>query len=125
MARSQRYYFKDGASFNITGDGTFQTDEMSAGYEAAIVAIAAYDSDEIPVTPSVGTAQINVSPIDGQYHSGTTSGSATIDLTTIGDAATYELPLFTGPMVGAKLTIADSDFATDGIAYIKAFVWRS
>lgn len=122
---AERFFFKDGASFDITGNGTYFTDEMSANYEAAIIAIAAYDSDGVCVTPSVGTAQFNVSPIDGQFHSGTSSGSSTVDLTKIGADASYEMALYSGPMISASITISDSDFATDGIAYIRAYIWRS
>lgn len=122
---AKRYNFltdiTDTSSVKLGTDGTFYTEIQSSGFESAIIVIAAYDSDDNIVTPTAGTATIEVSPIDGQWHSGATSGDNPIDLTQVGASADYTIPLFSGPMIQSRITLSG---VTGTIDHFKSYCWR-
>lgn len=121
----KRCYFQtDDGSEKLTGDGTYLCESMNMEAESSEIFIAAYDSSDNIVTPSAGTATVEVCPIRGQWHSEASDGDNPIDLSLIGETATYDVPLFDGPFYAARIVLADTDFSTDGISYITAFVWR-
>lgn len=118
---SDRFYFKDGASVDLPIDGTFTTGEFPIEYESGYIIVALYDGIGNIVTPSAGTCAVEVSPIKGQWHAGVSAGDSVIDLTLAGATATYGIPLFKGPQINARITLASVAGATSA----KAYIWRA
>lgn len=123
---AEREYFRnESGSTMLSGDGTFYTSMQSADWDNCIVVIAAYDANGDIVTPSAGLAEVEASPIDGQWHKAPSGGANPIDLTLTGADASYSIPYFEGPIVEARIVISGTDVVTDGIDHFKAFCWRS
>lgn len=114
----------DVANIKITANGTYFTETQLLEFQSSVMYIAAYDSSDNIVTPSVGTATFSVETISGQFVSVPSDGDNPVDLTLAGEDSAYNMPLFLGGVRGAKLVLSGADFVTDGIAYFKAYCWR-
>ena len=118
---AKRFYFKESDNIEIGVDGAFYTDYMTAEFESAIVVIAGYDANGDIVAPTAGTATVTVFPIDGQGFTGASDGDNPIDLTLIGENATYNIPLFLGPIERASITLSG---VTGAVDHFIAYMWR-
>lgn len=100
--------------------GVYETENMPLSYETGIVGIAFYDASDNIVTPAGGTAVVEASIMDGQWLAASTGG--TIDATTCGASATYEVPTFVGPVSKGRVTFSGAFGA--GISYCRVVFWR-
>ncbi|MBL4800225.1 MAG: hypothetical protein JKY50_22745 [Oleispira sp.] len=113
---------KDGSNVLPVANGVLVTNEMLnvTSYGTGVFVIAFYDASGDPVTPTAGTITPEASPIDGQWHT-PSSGDATITATAVvAGSAVYAIPVFTGPVIQGRITLAGILGATS----CKAYFWR-
>ena len=104
----------DGMAIN----GTYLSEDMAEDFQQGAFFIAFYNSDGNIATPTGGTIEVQLSPIDGQWHSLDRNGQ--IEATTVGELATYVIPAFCTLVRQGRMTLND----IQGAAYCKAFFWR-
>ncbi len=94
--------------------------EVDISTESGVFIIAFFDANGDPVTPTGGTIIPEMSPIAGQWQQAG-AGDTTINATSvIAGAATYNIPVFSGPAREGRLTFSGITGATSAIAYF----WR-
>ena len=122
----RRYDFRAGA--DGTGStlipiaaGDFFVNDIDPSYERGQCCLAFYGPDGTTLaTPLTGTIIFRASCIEGQFLRD--SSSITVDATQVqaGDAA-YTPPVFNGPAIRAKMTLA----AITGVSFVAAHYWAS
>ena len=111
--------FEDSINIPIT-DGEYFTDDLSAVHSTGVFIVAFYDVNNEIITPSAGTVDHAMSPVQGQWQESSSSPDP-IDATTCGPDATYEVPTYLGPAIKGRIELA----GIAGAEYCRAYFWRS
>ncbi|AUR85534.1 hypothetical protein NVP1076O_29 [Vibrio phage 1.076.O._10N.286.51.B7] len=117
-----RYYARNdsGNTELPVTDGTYLTRDMNIEFETGVLVVAFYDSEDKIVTPTAGTIDHAMSPIDGQWQS-SSSGTTPINAMNCGPDATYEVPTYVGPAIKGRIELT----GVTGADYCVAYFWRA
>lgn len=120
------YYFlpdlNNVSDIKIKANGTFYTQVQPLEFETATVYAAAYDASG-NIVAGAGTITVSVEQLPQSYMAGVSEGDNPIDLSLSGADATYNVPVFLGACMGAKIVVSGVTFGA--VDHIKVMMWRA
>jgi len=117
----QASYVTANDSINIpVEDGEYFTGVLSAARETGTLIVAFYNANDEIVTPTSGTINHSMSPIEGQWQT-SSSGGSPINAVNCGANALYEVPVYNGPAIRGRIILT----GIVGADYCRAYFWRA